>query len=252
MGAPRSNRSLLLLAVAAVVAVAAGLTARHLFAARAKAHAAPRPSSSHDGGGNELVLRVPHMAGAITLDGDTDDPGWTSAPGPARTGDFFMADGTPARPFSEVRLLWGDGYLYLALYAADEDIETRTDQPDGPLWLDDAFHVILTQGDAQYLIDVSPKAILTDAVRHGGGEWDYSWRSQAHASKEVDGTINSPKDMDEEWAVEMAIPFESLGLQGEPGESIGLSVSRCDTPRNAQRVCTSWGDGDAPGRIVLK
>jgi hypothetical protein len=68
----------------------------------------------------------------------------------------------------------------------------------------------------------------------------------------MDGTLNSPSNMDEEWVIEMAIPFESLGLQGKPGESIGFSASRCDTPKNAARVCASWGDGDVPGRIDLE
>ena len=163
-----------------------------------------------------------------------------------------MPDGSPARPFSEVRLLWGDGYLYLALYAADEDIETRTDEADGPLWLDDDFRVVLTRGDTQYAIEVSPKAVITDSIRHGDGKWDYTWSSHAHASREIDGTVNKPNDMDEEWAIEMAIPFESLDMKGEPGESIGMSVGRCDTPKGMPRVCTSWGEGDAPGRLVLK
>jgi hypothetical protein len=58
--------------------------------------------------------------------------------------------------------------------------------------------------------------------------------------------------MDEEWVIEMAIPFESLGLKGERGESIGFAVRRCDTPKGGGRVCGSWGEGDARGRIVLE
>ncbi|HEX8790191.1 MAG TPA: hypothetical protein VF765_04515, partial [Polyangiaceae bacterium] len=124
--------------VAVVVAVlAVGLTVRHLFAARAKPHASAASR-------NDRLLHVPHMPGSITLDGDTDDPGWTSQPGPGRTGDFEFDNGAPGRPFSEVRLVWGDGYLYLSLYASDENIQTRTHEPDGPLWLDDAFRVVFT------------------------------------------------------------------------------------------------------------
>jgi len=251
MGAPR-NRSPLLIATVVVVAVGAGFTVRHLFAAHGARTIVPPHASALPARGPEVVLRVPHMPGAITLDGDTDDPGWISSPGPARTGDFQMPDGTPARPFSEVRLVWGDGYLYLALYAADEDIETRTTEADGPIWLDDEFRVVFSREGVDYAIEVSPRGVITDSMRTGGGKWDYTWNSKAHASVEIDGSINEPKNMDEEWAVEMAVPFESLGMKGEPGESIGMTVSRCDTPKFSPHVCTSWGDGDAKGRLLLK
>jgi hypothetical protein len=253
MGAPRRNRSTIILAVAVVVALAAGISARHLFAARARP-AARLPAASASSGEPDFVLHVPHAPGAITLDGDTDDPGWIGTPGPARTHEFLNPSGVPARPFSEVRLVWGDGYLYLCLYAADEDIESRTTEADGPLWLDDAFRVIFSRDDTEYAIEVSPRAVVTDSIRHGGagGKWDYTWSSGVHVSKEWDGTLNNPKDMDEEWVIEMAVPFESLGLKGEPGETVGFSASRCDTPKNSPRVCASWGDGAARGRIVLQ
>jgi hypothetical protein len=194
---------------------------------------------------------VPHAPGSITLDGDTDDPGWLTAPGPARTGPFLFANGAPARPYSEARLVWGDGYLYMCLYAADEDIESRTDTNDGPLWLDDSFRVELSQPGMTYAIEVSPKAVVTDSIRRDGDKWDYAWNSGVHASHELDGTLNAPGDMDEEWVIEMAVPFESLGMKGEPGERIGFSAKRCDTPKHAARVCATWGSGTTRGDLVL-
>jgi hypothetical protein len=253
MGAQSSRGTILTIGGAAVVVVALGLGAHQLSARRASAQARPvRPSSSRAPG---PVLRVPHLPGSITLDGDTDDPGWTQSPGPARTGPFVLANGAEARPYSNARALWGDGHLYLALYAADEDIRTRTDQPDGPLWLDDAFRLTFTRGDVEYAIDVSPKGVITDAVRRSGGAFDYSWSAGAHVSPELDGTINESSNMDEEWVIEMAIPFESLGLKGESGETFGFTVRRCDTPKGEARVCAGWGEGspdEEPGRIVLE
>ncbi len=251
MAAPRRKRAAIALALV-VVAAAGGLMARRFFAARAPAPPAPTTARALSAlASDEVVLHVPHMPGSIVLDGDTDDPGWTTPPGPARTGQFLLANGATARPYSETRLVWGDGYLYLCLYAADENIETRTDQADGPLWLDDSFHVTFARGDTEYVIEVSPKAVVTDSLRKGGGALDYSWSSGVHASKELDGTINQPNDEDEEWVIEMAVPFESLGMKGERGESIGFSVRRCDTPKHASRVCASFGEGPTRGKLVL-
>ncbi|HEY8041326.1 MAG TPA: carbohydrate-binding family 9-like protein [Polyangiaceae bacterium] len=234
-------------AVAAALVVALGV--RRLVAARAPERPARAPSSRAPD--RELVLHVPHTPGSIILDSDTDDPGWTREPGPARTGPFVLPDGPEARPYSNTRIVWGDGHLYLALYAADEDIESRTDQPDGPLWLDDSFRLTFTRGDVEYSIEVSPRGVVTDGVRKSGGKFDYSWSSGVHVSQEMDGTLNKPQDLDEEWVIEMAIPFESLGMNGERGESIGFSVRRCDTPKDSPRVCAGWGEGDTPGRLVL-
>jgi hypothetical protein len=198
---------------------------------------------------------VPHLPASIVLDGDTDDPGWTSPPGPARTGPFTLASGASgeaARPYSNARALWGDGHLYLALYAADEDIRSRTADHDGPLWLDDSFRLVFTQGDVERAIEVSPRGAVTDAMRRGGAAFDYSWESGVHVSPELDGTLNDARDSDEEWAIEMAIPFEALGMRGERGESIGFAVRRCDVPKGAARVCAGWGDGgDGQARGVL-
>jgi hypothetical protein len=245
-----------LLVAAAVVVIGAAFEARRFVAAHA-AHTAPtaRARASRLGlaaDSDEAVLHVSYIPGSVTLDGDTDDPGWTRPPGPARTHAFLEPNGVPARPFSEVRALWGDGHLYFSLYAADNDIRSRTDQPDGPLWLDDSFRVTFTQGSVEYVIEVSPRAVVTDSIRGTGGEPDYSWNSGVHVSRELDGTLNDSRDDDEEWVIEMAVPFESIGLKGERGESIGFSARRCDTPKEEGRTCAAWGEGKARGRIVLE
>jgi hypothetical protein len=238
----------------ALVATSGWLYGKRARSSRAAARAAADAVSASMVRGDPL-LRVPHAPGAITLDGDMDDPGWVRPPGPARTGGYVLADGEQARPYSNTRIVWGDGYLYLSLYAADEDIETHTDAPDGPVGLDDAFRVVFAQPGVEYAIEVSPRAVIADSIRRDEGEWDSSWSSGAHASKEVDGTINSPGNTDEEWAVELAVPFESLGMKGERGETIGLSLSRCDTPKGMPRICAGWGlgpGGHPRGRIVLQ
>ncbi len=249
MGAQHSS-PLVYVGGALVVAVALAVGGRQMMTRPAVAPpsaTAARLSSS--GNLAAPVLHVPHTPGGISLDGDTDDPGWTTPPGPARTGPFLLPNGVVARPNSNTRLVWGDGYLYLSLFAADEDIRTRTDQHDGPLWLDDYFHLTFVRGDVEYAIDVSPRGTITDAVRKSGGAFDYSWSSGAHVSPELDGTINNAKDMDEEWVIEMAIPFESLGMKGEPGEPIGFSVMRCDTPKDMPRLCAGWGEASADAKL---
>src|ERR1700722_7772890 len=90
MGAPRRNRSTLAFVLAAIVALGAGGYARHLLAAR---RLPPKPPARSAFSEPDHVLHVPHAPGAILLDGDTADLGWTGSTGPARTGDFEHATG---------------------------------------------------------------------------------------------------------------------------------------------------------------
>jgi hypothetical protein len=250
MAAPRLRRGLLGLA-AGVALAAAVLGARQLAARPRLVARVLAERRALDGKAGAAVLRVPHLPASIVLDGDTDDPGWTAPPGPARTGPFTLASGEDARPYSNARAVWGDGHLYLALYAADEDIRSRTAEHDGALWLDDSFRLVFTSEGAERAIEVSPRGVVTDAIRRGAAEFDYSWESGVHVSPELDGTVNDSRDVDEEWVIELAIPFEALGMRGERGESIGFGVRRCDVPKGGARVCAAWGEGEARGVLVL-
>jgi hypothetical protein len=112
--------------------------------------------------------------------------------------------------------------------------------------------LVFTSGDAEFVIEVTSSGVITDAVRRRGGLLDSTWESGAHISHERDGTLDDATDDDEEWVIEMAIPFESFGLRGERGERMGFRARRCDTPKMAIRVCASWGEGTSEGELVLE
>lgn len=175
----------------------------------------------------------------IALDGDFDDPGWKKG---VRTGAFEDDLGAPMRPYTDARIAWGDGVLYFGIYSADQDIVTREDRPDAPLWLADDVHVAITVGDREYGIDASPAGTITDGVRTKGGPADYTWKSGAHVATEMDGTLNKAGDNDEEWLVELAVPLASLGLEGKPGETFSVRMRRCDTAADGRKSCGGYGD----------
>ncbi len=220
-----------------------------------RAHSRRPRKSGIIAGQGELV--VPHMTGAITLDGDLDDPGWLGAV--AQTGAFLDKNGGIAKPFSEARLTWGDGVLYMSLYAADEDIRAEVASADGPVWRDDSFHFVFDDGNDERVFDISVNGVIADGTRisarstDGGARppTDFAWSSGAHVSREIDGTLNEPRDDDEEWALEIAIPLESIGLTGESGERVGFAIHRCDSPKNRNRTCSSWGERE-PMVLVLR
>jgi hypothetical protein len=189
------------------------------------------------------VLHVPHAPAPIVLDGDSDDPGWITAPGPARTGPFVSPAGGAARPYSDARLVWGDGHLYVLLYAADEDVRSRSD----------AFRMAFFRDGATYAVAISASGAVHDEARDAEGRVDARWRSGTHVSREIDGTLDDPRDTDEEWSLEIALPLASLGMNGERGERVGFSVDRCDAPDRSQLACGGWiGEGRDRGQLVLE
>jgi hypothetical protein len=215
--------------------------------------------------GEGPLLVVPHVVSPVMLDGDNDDPAWHASPGPARTGAFVRASGVPARPYSDARLLWGDAYLYVLLYAADEDI-TR----------DDAFRLRFERAGVEYAIVVTAAGVVRDASRDARGAIGLvserpgvdsvgsgtarssgtSWQSGTHVSRELDGTPDDARDTDEEWSLELAVPFASIGMSGEPGESAGFAVDRCDSSSAGRGACGGWGEvgpgGQNGGRFVIE
>jgi hypothetical protein len=243
----RSLRLRVGIAILGFVAIASGVVLARAWRARA-AHK-PLPALA-----GEVELIVPHVEGSISLDGDLDDSGWL---GPiAHTGAFVDKNGVAARPYSEARLTWGDGVLYLSFYAADEDIRASVTEANGPLWRDDSFHFVFDDGKNERIFDASVNAVMSSstrsstAVANGGGR-DVPWQSGAFVSRELDGTLNDASDDDEEWALEIAVPLESIGLRGEVGERVRFAAHRCDLPKNGKRVCASFGER-APVVLVLQ
>ncbi len=234
------KRAALLAALGGVLLASLALyKIRHHAPAQSLASAQPSASAALFG----PVLRIARARVPVEIDAEPQD--WR---GPhAQTGVWKSVDGRRA-PDSEAHLSWGDGKLYVLLYAADQDIRASVKTPDAPLWPEDAFRLAFTHAKdaSSRVIYVSPIGTLTDEIETGR-RVDTSWQSRAVVAHDLDGTPNDPRDDDEEWIIEMAIPLSSIGMRGVPGASVGLSLGRCDVPKGADRRCTAW-----KGRIVLR
>ncbi len=155
---------------------------------------------------------VPHATGVLKIDGEWREPDWLNT---ALRGQFVGSDGQLSRPTSEVRFLRDDTTLYIGCYAADDDIRST-----------DGFDLDL--GSLALHIDATGKATPDlPGMRVG---------------VDRDGTLDDPKNFDEEWRLEIAVPIEALPTHGPAT----VSVSRCDSPKHGGRLCGAW-----LGRLVL-
>jgi len=185
-------------------------------------------------------LLLPYSSGRIVCDGSPTEAGWEEA---TRTGDFFAAKtNEPARPLSEARFMSNATDLYLLLYAADQDIrEPQQVLSDVALGSFDHFTVQLRRASdpaTTFIFEIAPDGSLLDA-RSDGTNIDLSWTSHAKLGTDADGTPNDAEDEDEEWLIEASLPLRSLGVQ--TGDTVFVSVERCDTPKGEARACSSWG-----------
>lgn len=155
------------------------------------------------------VAAVPYTRTPVLIDGEWAEPEWDRV---ALRGVLAAPGGGEARPFSELRLLRDAETIYVALYAADEDIRS-TD------------HFDVTIGDASVRVD--PTGRVTPAI------------AGVHAAVDLDeGTIDRGDDDDEEWVVELAIPVAAIGAA--PGAIVPVRGARCDTPKGGPPSCGEW------------
>jgi hypothetical protein len=141
---------------------------------------------------------IPRVTSAIRLDGELDEPAWNAL---AFRAVLAGDDGQQARPYSELRLLHDDTQLYVALYAADENI-LSTDAWD------------LEIAGRHYQIDAAGRASVPTGV-------------------DRDGTLDQPDDFDEEWVIEAAVPLPT-------SSPVTITAKRCDTPKDGVTRCGQW------------
>ncbi len=155
--------------------------------------------------GNRSRLDPLFAAPTIAIDGAWTEPAWNLD---AQRG-VFMAGSAIARPWSEVRILHDADHVFIALYAADEDIEPT-----------DAFELTI---DGHTLRLGADGSVIPAGV---------------HVAVDRDGTLGQPADDDEEWVVELEVSRAGMGA------SVPISARRCDRPKDGLERCGQW-DGVA-------
>jgi len=244
----RPLHRLAILALAAAAAGACGQTPA--------ARAAPAPASAARVPATPPVvatLAVPRIAGPVKINAELEGKKmWESDTGV--TPNFKDAAGHGMVPFTQAKARWGDGQLYLMLYAGDLDLQGRVRAHDGAVERDDAFHLEFGAGDEVRVISVSVLGTVADALCHRGATGrgcDPRWESHARVAVDKDGTLNKIGDNDEEWVVEMAVPLASLGLEeAGPGTRIPFSIRRCEVGHGQDHGCGGWGDSPR-GELAL-
>lgn len=204
------------------------LTWHHPILAQGTTSIAASTIVAHRGADGRLEVVAAPAPQPIVVDGVLDDPAWAAA---EPVGNFVQAEPDEGRPASEptaVRVVYGDGYLYIGAYCyGDPAGLVVTDiRKDFQREAQDGFEVILdTFGDRRngYVFATNPAGAradeqVTNEGRDINTSWDAPWIVRTRQA--ADG-----------WTVEMAIPVQSLRFR-EDGGPWGINFMRRIRRRN--------------------
>lgn len=178
------------------------------------------------------------------IDGVLDDPVWRDAAVIAPLTQIEPVEGVPPTEPTEVRLLYDDDYLYLAIRAFDSEpgrIIARDMERDSKFQSDDHIALIFdTFHDRRnaYLFRFNPLGAQSDGLVEnsrevGENEWDGIWYVEARVDEQG-------------WAAEMALPFKTVVFDPR-GTSWGFNIERAIRRKNET---ARWAAADRDREII--
>lgn len=176
----------------------------------------------------------------LVIDGKLDDASWHETPW---TADFIDIQGTkqPTPRFqTRAKMRWDDTYFYIGAELEEPDLWATIQERDAVIFHDNDFEVFIDpNGDTHQYYELEVNAygtvwdlMLVKPYRDGGPPVD-SWDIQGlQVGVDYVGTLNKPGDVDTQWTVELAIPWDVLRRrhrQAQPptsGEQWRVNFSR--------------------------
>ncbi|MCC7416887.1 MAG: carbohydrate binding family 9 domain-containing protein [Acidobacteria bacterium] len=209
-----------------------------LAAAAALPVQAQAPAASTHGLKTAAAVRV---SAPPVVDGLLGDEAWAQAKPSEGFRQRDPQEGAPATERTEFRVLYTTDTLYIGIECFDSNpagIVAGERRRDNDLVNDDTVSVVLdTFHDHRnsYLFRTNPlgaqyDAQVTDEGKDVNVNWDEKWDA---ASRTTDAG----------WSTEIAIPFKSLRVPDNQGESWGLDVERVIRRKNEQTYWNSYRRG---------
>jgi hypothetical protein len=155
---------------------------------------------------------------SIMIDGKLDEKAWQAVPW---TDAFVDIEGDmkPLPRFkTRAKMLWDDTYFYIAAHLEEPHVWGTLTKHDAVIFQDNDFEIFIDpDGDNHEYYEIEINALNTEwdlflrkPYRDGGpaiNEWEIPGLKTATY---VEGTLNDPRDKDQFWSVEFAIPWKVL------------------------------------------
>ena len=181
-------------------------------------------------------------ADKINVDGKLDEKSWQNA---APVGAFvdISGEGFPTPRYNtQAKMLWDDEYLYVAAELDDPHVWADIKTHDEVVYYNNDFEIFIDpDGDTHNYFEIEANAIGTIfdlAIEKPYRSLtptfvQFQWDCPGLKVKtKVHGTLNNPKDQDEGWTVEFAIPRKAIAQSFDnylqAGNYIRLGFSRVE------------------------
>jgi len=171
---------------------------------------------------------------SIQIDGLLDEKSWQNVPW---TSNFLDIEGTlKPEPLynTRVKMLWDENYLYFAAELSEPNIWAYLKQRDTVVFYDNDFEIFIDpDGDTHGYYEFEMNAagtiwdlLITMPYRDFGqvlNAWDIKGMK---SSVRIYGTLNDPRDTDDRWVIELAMPFSILTEWGKkPADSLQWRIN---------------------------
>ncbi len=174
---------------------------------------------------NPKRIVIPKINESIQIDAVFDEPAWKKA---VKITPFYLNDGSRAETESTTLLLCYDATaLYMAWTCVDSDIQATITQRDGDLWDEEVAEFFLYPGAEipsriqYYELQWNPlgtifDGVITKTLNPDGStkthNLDRNWTAEGMQAKVIaDGVLSDPSQPDQEWRVEVSLPFAAIG-----------------------------------------
>ena len=156
---------------------------------------------------------------APKIDGDPSDAAWKSAPWSEPFVDIEGDLRLPPRHATAMKMMWDDKYLYVAAKIDEPHVWGTLTKHDSVIFHDNDFELFIDpDGDNHRYGEFEINALNTGWDLYlpkpykDGGPADNGWEIPGLLTAvRVAGTLNDPRDIDEGWTLELALPWEVLG-----------------------------------------
>ncbi len=151
----------------------------------------------------------------VQIDGKAHEEAWQKASALSPMRDI---EGACIPNHTVIKMLWDNEYLYVYADMQESHLWATLTERDSVIYRDPDFEVFIDpDGDTKNYVEIEINALntvwdllLTEPYRSGNlALHDWNIPGLKHAVH-LRGTLNNPKDIDDGWSVEMAIPWASI------------------------------------------
>jgi hypothetical protein len=154
----------------------------------------------------------------LKIDGKLDDSDWMRAPW---TQDFRDIEGEKRprpRYRTRAKMMWDEEYFYVAAELEEPDLWATYDRHDMVIFHEHDFEVFLDpDGDGLHYFEFEMNALNTGWDLYlakpykDGGKADDGWKIPGlKTAVHLKGTLNDPRDRDQGWTLEIAMPWTAF------------------------------------------